>query len=87
MVVHKEKEFVCDTCGQKFNMKLNLQQHTQGKHLYGWRAQCGKKYPWPKLMHKHETTCKICLKIEKKEKQKLAEIRTNIMLQKKDQKK
>ena len=48
MMVHEDKQFKCDTCSKTFNTKPNLQQHIQGKHGEGWRALCGKKFPWPK---------------------------------------
>ena len=84
MVVHEDKEFKCDTCGQTFNTKPDLKQHIQGKHAGGWRALCGAKYKWPKPMHKHEQSCKTCCKLDQKEKKHLAKIWAKILLSKKE---
>ena len=86
MVVHEEKEFKCNTCGQTFNTKPNLKQHIQGKHAGGWRALCEAKFTWLKPMHKHEKSCKTCHKLDQKEKKHLAKIWAKIMLSKKDKK-
>ena len=86
MVIHEDKTFLCPECGKSFNMKPNLDQHRQGKHLGRWVATCGKRYQWPAPMHHHERLCLQCRKIEQKQKDKLSSIWEKIILRKKGHK-
>ena len=65
-IIHSGKSFFCSVCGESFNTKPYLDQHFQGTHSGGWQALCGRKYKWPKGMHKHEDHCKKCCSINLK---------------------
>ena len=82
VVIHGDKTFLCPKCGKSFNMKPNLDQHRQGKHLGGWVATCRKRYEWPVPMHHHERSCLQCRKIEQKQKDKLSSTQEKIILEK-----
>ena len=79
MIVHEEKEFKCDACPKTFNTKPNFNSIFKESMVRAGGPFVGKSM-WPKKMHNHEKLCKTCTKLDQKEKDHLAKIRTKLIL-------